>query len=652
MLLVLVYHSAVLGLHGGYVGVDVFFVISGFLITNHLLHRLSSTGRVRFADFYGRRIRRILPASFVVIAATIVAIVLFVPRGVGYGALWDAVWSALYVPNVAFAVKGTDYLAETAPSPFQHFWSLGVEEQFYLVWPAVLLALWLIARRSRRLLATLVLVLVLASFAGGVWLTFASQPWAFFSLPSRAWELGVGGLVAVAGSAAIARVPRRVRAAAGWAGLLMIVLAAGTYDATTPFPGVAAALPVLGAALVIACGQHQTGLGPEVILSTRPGQYFGEISYSLYLVHWPILIIPTLVSGAPLPLWLSVMLVVVCIPAAWLLNVFVERPFRSRRFAQAAPGTSIIAALVVSGLIVAVAGGGMRLLDARPTSAERPSDAIPISQPPVFTDFVPSNMSPSLDAASASVPEIYADGCHVDVPVDTPQDCIYGDRQADRAIALFGDSHAAQWFTAVDSFAKAQGFRLYVFTKSSCPSVDYPLSVHGVPYTQCDSWRDAVISRLNAISPDLIVISNMADQPDQPGGPIDPRRWAEGLRSVIEALQSPVVVISDTPNMGSTPAICLSVHLESADECAVDRADAINTRWAEAEAAAARQGGAVVVALNDYICDSKKCGAIIGTTLVYRDAHHLTVEFVDRLEPELADALRVALRAAGPTSGS
>lgn len=220
---VVLYHAGVSFLPGGYTGVDVFFVISGFLITTHLVRTLQSRGIISFADFYLKRARRILPASVLVLVATTIAAYLWIPRVDVPGAFQDAAATALYVPNIRFAVEGTDYLAETAPSPFQHYWSLGIEEQFYLIWPAVLAVAFLAVRKSVRGLFAVAAVMVLGSFSINLFLMQVSTPWAFFSLPSRAWELGVGAMVALLPGSAAVPVLRAARPAltylVSWASL-------------------------------------------------------------------------------------------------------------------------------------------------------------------------------------------------------------------------------------------------------------------------------------------------------------------------------------------------------------------------------------------------------------------------------------------------
>ncbi|MEO7146811.1 MAG: acyltransferase family protein [Terrimesophilobacter sp.] len=640
VLLVLVYHAG-FAVPGGFVGVDVFFVISGFLITNHLLAEISATGRLDFARFYARRARRILPASFLVLIVTVIASLLVLPPALVTEMMRDAVATALYVPNLLFAIDGTNYLAETAPSLFQHYWSLGVEEQFYLLWPVGLVALWFVTRRSSKPLVASVAVLVLASLAVGVLLTYQSQPWAFFSLPSRAWELGVGALVAIAGPRLLSRLGSTVSAILSWSGFGAIVASGFFLNSTTAFPGFAAILPVTGAGLVVLCGEKAGKYGTGAVLSTRPMQFLGAISYSLYLVHWPLLIIPTQLNGqdTTLPLIETGALAVLAVVLAWAIYRWVENPLRTAPIlTKRRPRVTLLAAGSVSVLAVVLAlSVGMASRNAPSSSGiEAQSQGTPL-QSPTFTDYVPANMTPSIAGASSDIPLIYGDGCHYDVTKTAVQDCAFGSPESTTTVALFGDSYAAQWFPALLALAQQHSFRLEVFTKSSCPSFTVKILEKGVPYSACDKWRAAVISHLKSNPPSAIVLSNLGDYPDQGSNGISAGTWVSGMVETLRALPatSHTLVISDTPSFTGTPALCLSVHLKDAESCSRPRSDALDGHLADAEKSAAEGAGAVFLDLNDFLCTNKECGVIIGSTLVYRDSHHLTATFARELSPEV-----------------
>ncbi len=333
ILAVVVYHAAARRLPGGFIGVDVFFVISGFLITSLLVRELEQTGRISLRRFYAGRIRRLLPMAIVVIAATIIAADLLQSPLDAARSAKDGLASALYVANYRFALEQTNYLnAGLAPSPFEHYWSLGVEEQMYVVWPLVLL-LGAIALRRRRTAHGAVAVLfvgTVASFVACVRVTHADAPWAFFSFPTRAWELGVGGLLAFA-VPALRTVPRFLASLVGLAGLGAILYSAFAFGATTPWPGSAAAVPVLGAAAVIGAGCARGTRLSAHLLAFPPLQFAGKISYPWYLWHWPLLILAPLALKHSLSDGQALVLVGASALLATASHYLIERPIRTAR---------------------------------------------------------------------------------------------------------------------------------------------------------------------------------------------------------------------------------------------------------------------------------------------------------------------------------
>ncbi|MGO1317214.1 MAG: acyltransferase family protein [Cellulomonadaceae bacterium] len=671
--LVVLYHCGVPGLSGGFVGVDVFFVISGYLITTHLLESLARDGRVSFADFYARRVRRILPASFAVLVATVAAAVIWVPPLQLRAVLTGAIATAAYVPNYLFAVQGTDYLADAEPSLFQHYWSLGIEEQFYLLWPALLAAGFWAVRRSERRLVWVAVAVAVVSLAWCITLTTASQPWAFFSLHTRAWELAAGGILAFAvrpraRAARPAGPPvRGLGAVAGWAGLGLLAWVAVTFDSTVPYPGWHALLPVAASVLIIAGGTPLAGAapargGPTALLSLAPLQGVGLVSYSLYLVHWPLLTIPQAAVGAgtPLPLGVRLALGAASVPLAYALFRWVEDPARRSRLARARPRRSLLLAGAASAAVVALSAGGLVLAE---RSLARGEGAAVAAQPPSTTvrgaDVVPANLTPSLADAASDVPVIYADGCHRDDTSTDASGCLVGQGRADDGsvprVALFGDSHAAQWFPALAVLAEAGEIVLDSNTKNSCPPAAVPVVIDGVPYTSCDTWRDGVLERFAGDPPDVVVLAGYARSPYLTGAPDMATAWADGLTRTIAALPASthVVVLTDTPVMAENPALCLSAHLDDAGACGRARAGALDPAVRVAESDAARAGGARFADLSDYLCSPEQCPAVIGADLVYRDAHHLSATYAAALAPAVrAAVLGAALPPEGPPTST
>ena len=659
VLLVVLYHAGLPFLPGGYIGVDVFFVISGFLITGHLAQSLERDGRVGLLRFYARRALRILPASFAVALLTAGALVFVAPIVDLPRLLRDARATLLYYPNVRFAQQSTDYLADHAASPFQHYWSLGIEEQFYLGWPLLLMGLFLLVRGRRAWVVAGVVLLAVASCVYGAWLTPVDQPAAFFLLPSRAWQLLAGGLVALlARGGGLDRIPPALRAVLGWGGMAVVLGAAVRFDEFTAFPGIAALAPVLGTAAVITAGTGGRVPGLAPVLALRPAQYLGEMSYSLYLVHWPLVIVPQTAVGfqRPLPLWLTVLLgVVVAIPLAHVLNRFVEEPLRAPAALVRRPRSSLIGVVAVTAVIAVAMTAVIGWSDRRevPTAGVVTTLTGMPDAPPVAARQLPSNLRPALDAAAASTPILYSDGCMHRVVQETVQDCVFGPEGGTRRVALFGDSHAAQWFPALLRIAEGRGdARIATYTKTSCPAVEVTVLDQNVPYLPCDRWREAVLQTLEADPPDVVVISSYAhydlagvDDADRPDA------WAKGMSETVTRLRqagSQVLVIADTPMFLGAPATCAAQFPSDLLNCAIAPAEAFDGPFAEAEARAAQDAGAFDVDLRPYLCDEKLCPIVTGDLLLYRDTHHLSVEAVEHLAPALEPAVAEALAAAGP----
>ncbi|MGP9706978.1 acyltransferase family protein [Brachybacterium sp. AOP42-C2-15] len=635
VMLVLLYHAGVSVLSGGFVGVDVFFVISGFLITTHLLEALAREGRISFGAFYAKRARRILPAALLVALLTMLAAWIWMSPLLMQDVLRGAAATALYVPNYLFAQEGTDYLAETTPSVFQHYWSLGIEEQFYLFWPLLLAAGFWLLRRSERRLMIGAAVLTAASFLACVLLMDVSQPWTFFSLPTRAWELGAGALVAF-GLRSGARWLRAERTGMlAWVGLAGLALVALTFDEGTPFPGWTAALPVLATVLLIVGGAAPGRWHAGRVLGLAPMQFLGKISYSLYLVHWPLQVIPQAAafSEEPLPLWIRLLLGAAAVPLAWLLHRFVERPVLRWPSLRRRPSWVTGALAAAASLAVIATSAGIAIaVPQQAVSSERTAAPEKQALDPVGTDFVPSNLSPTLDAVAADNPSVYDAGCHRDEENSDPSGCRIGEEAEAPLVFLVGDSHAASWYPALEQLADEGKIRLDSNTKNSCLPLETEQQFLDRPYDSCAQWRDGVLDRIEAEQPDLVVLAGFNNRERlMPGSGADAdAQWRAGLAETITRIDGPqVAVMRDVPTQVQTPNHCLAKHLETANSCAAPRQDAFDEPLVAAEAEAVAHSGtdAQYVDLTRYFCNDATCPAIIGNTVVFRDQHHLTQTF-------------------------
>lgn len=694
--LVVVYHAG-LALSGGFIGVDVFFVVSGFLITGLLLRDRVRHGAIRFATFYARRVRRLLPAALLVGLVTLVAADRLLSPLDRPAVSLDGAAAALSVANIRFAIT-TDYFSPVgAPSPFLHFWSLGVEEQFYLLWPALLAlaALW----RPRLGAAVVLIVVFVGSLAASVLVTEQAPATAFYLLPTRAWQLAAGGLLAV-GAGSLGWVPRilvqigrTLLTLAAWAALAVIAAVAVVLDTSTPYPGLVALIPTAATVLLIAGG----GLpfGPGVVLRMMPVRFLGRISYSLYLWHWPVLVLGALVIGRTLTLGQTVGLVGVAVALAIGTWAFVEEPFRRGRLSlpsmprqTVAIGVAAILAVALIGngfasaqdadlenlggtadlgpsQIVPVASGsptGTDSLSAGGASSPAPTDgtgvliesagskprpvgtAIPRATPAPQTSFrLTSAVWPSLINARTDYERPWLDGCLGSLSTTVPHDCRYANKGGAFTVALVGDSHASALFPAVEAVANAHGWRLLTFVKVSCPFFDIP--IYSVmlkrEYTECPAWNQNVIARLNAIKPNLVLVSD--SRWVYPLNAADNSRAKEGaaLARMIDKLTSRVVIINDVPLPYIDVPACLAAHAMDVRQCSIPRSQDLGGGMGVIEKTAAAATGAGLIDLTAGICPGPgACPVVINNMIVYRDGHHLTATFSRTLAPLLDRRLR------------
>ncbi|OBH91781.1 acyltransferase family protein [Mycobacterium sp. E2733] len=670
---VVLYHAGIPGVTGGYIGVDVFFVISGFLITRMLVREVSTTNTVALGRFYGARARRLLPAAAVVGVITAIGAAVVLPPLQARSVFVDGIASALYVGNYRFATQGTDYLTAHLASPFQHYWSLGVEEQFYLVWPVLIIGTaWLVRRvpalRDSAARATpyaMVLGLVGASsLAAAVLWTRTSPPWAFFSLPTRAWELAAGGLVALS-IQHWRHLSLLAASIAGWGGLALIVLTCTQLNARTPYPGTAALLPVLGTALVIGAGSVTRGLGAGRLLCRPPMRAMGRISYSWYLWHWPVLLLMPALLGEPAGLPAKLTATAVSAGLAVITLHLVENP---GRFAAALRHSAKASLAVAGAASAAAACACVLLLNVVPVPAGHGAAAprvnivtVPPSGVPNLSaqeaavrqgfaqaraavaasanlKAVPANLDPSLAEAPADKAAVFVNGCVRSWREVGQNDCATGDVASPTTVALVGDSHAAMWDPAFQQVAEQRHWRLETLAKVTCPLQDlHILSPYlGREYTECEQWRGQIMGRVAAEHPRLVVVDmSRRYGADFSFTSYDPA-WIDTLGRTVAQLRSTgaaVLILGPAPDPHSSVPACLSAHLDDAGACAPSRSAAVDDDGIAAERAATTGAGGQYADLTDLFCTPDHCPMIVGNTLVFRDDNHVTTEYAQLLAP-------------------
>jgi len=651
---VLLCHAGVPFLAGGYVGVDVFFVISGFLITRLLVNELGRSGTISIRRFYARRIKRLLPLSAtLLVTVSILSLIILSPlRAVEVAG--DIISSAFYVANWHFAAQSVDYFAQDIePSPVLHLWSLAIEEQFYFVWPSLLLGVTWLWRRGGRdarpaIWTTLSLIFV-ASLIFGILYT-ADQPGAaYFSTFGRAWELALGGLIALIG---VVSLPRRLAVSIGWIGLAAIVYASFAYDASTPFPGAAALVPTLGAAALIfagAAGAAGSGLSAGRLLSTAPARYVGRISYSWYLWHWPFLVFAAALWG---PLSVAAGLAVVAvswIPTAITHHV-IEEPFRRSKVLVRFPAR----AFALGAACMALAVGGALLLESdQPTLETAPiaqvKGAAALSEevlPQEKADAVRPNPLHARDDRSRA----FYDGCLIGIAGTNSNKCLYGDPEGKKTLILFGDSHAMQYFSPLERLANENHWRLIALTKAECTPGEVRIlsMIEEREYSQCDAWREKTMERIEESGSRAMVVmsGDTAYTPYSEDGETLSGREAsealeEGYLKTLERIHRAglqTIVIRDTPASSSDVPSCVSEDLQNLDKCAFERVHDWNLEFDVR--AAQRSPYAHLIDITDEICPGDLCRAVIGNALVYRDKTHLTATFARTLSPWIGEGIK------------
>jgi peptidoglycan/LPS O-acetylase OafA/YrhL len=636
------------------VGVDVFFVLSGFLITGLLVDEVARTGTISLGEFYARRVRRLLPLSTLVLAATAVAVFLLVPPIDRKGIAADLAGAALWGANWRFAAESTQYMADTDKSPVLHYWSLSVEEQFYVVWPVLLLLLvgrTKLAHRAwsvvfRRI--TLALVVIIACSLVLSWQqTAAGSPFAYFGLHTRAWELGIGAALALA-RPALRLLTKRAAHGAALGGLVMIVASALVMDERTPFPGTAALVPVLGTALLVAAGARVPDEGVSRALSHAVPRYIGRVSYAWYLWHWPVLVLANSrwgtattdasADGQAAGGHASWPVVLAAVALSFALSVashyLVEQPMRhagslktSRRRSIQFGGALVAASLIgAGGLSVAGAAGQGAAEQAR--------------------QDVPTILSRCNNGVQAvSIPD--AEACRI------------GPKNGKRTLALIGDSHSQHWQPALQRLAEERGWTVYVFMKNSCTVSDVPiwLQQNRAEYTACAEWRTTMVQRVSSIEGlDAVVIGRWMDYrslalnadgsrttPDTVGD-----LWREGSARTFASFEKAaprILVIRDVPRPDVDVPACLSRHGNDARRCEFPKAGHtyLDEPLVTAEKAAAPRA-VRFVDLTKRLCPDDVCPVVENGTTIYRDNHHLTMSFSEVLADPLGDAIQAALR--------
>ncbi|GAA2996445.1 acyltransferase family protein [Streptosporangium longisporum] len=613
VLLVVIYHIWPRRVSGG---VDVFLMLTGFLITGSLLRTVERRGRVEFGAFAARLAGRLLPAVALVLLGVLAGTLLWLPRTRWHDTLAEVFASALYYENWHLASAAVDYLAGgNAAGPVQHFWSLAVQGQFYVLWP-VLLALTtaVAARRGRSPRAAFlgVTALVFAvSLAYSVAGTAADQRWAYFDTGARLWEFALGGMLAVV--LPYLRPPGAVRVALGWIGLAALVSCGLLLQVSTVFPGYAALWPTGAGVMIIVAGVTGSAFGADRLLTLRPMMYVGSISYALYLWHWPIFIFYLAQTGrtAASSKGIALVLVASFVLAAATTALTGRIPMGGTARPAAIGLACLLPVLVVAGVWTS------RLED----QVRREGGIVP---------------APAV--AARDRPRTYADGCNQVTGRDELLTCRYGAANPARTIVLAGNSHAAHWFPALHAIADANGWQVVNMTKGACALSTQPQRYQGRAYPSCDRWQRDVMAEVRRIGPDLLVTTATISSPFERGETL-PKGYVERWRQ-LGAMGVQVLAIRDTPRMPFDPPECVEVKGPGA--CVDDERHSLA---AVSPAARLRRppSNVTFADLTPLLCPRDRCPSVVGNLMVYSDKGHITATFMRSLAPVLEKEVRRAL---------
>jgi peptidoglycan/LPS O-acetylase OafA/YrhL len=621
---------------GGFTGVDVFFAISGFVITGVLIRELDADGRLNLARFYRRRVKRLLPALAVVLSVVAVAGLLLSPLGAREIGGTTGIWASFFAANFYLFHLPTGYFdVSTDFDPLLHTWTLGVEEQFYLAFPIVLLAAWRLgARRAGRFTARVLAVVAIAAlscvsfvlavrWAAGFGIAGVSSPqkFAFYGSPARAWEFGLGAILALA-SPVFRRLPMLFGSGLATVGLAAIAFGAIAIGAGSVIVPGAALIPVLGTCAAIAAGFAPRN-GVSQLLGSRAAAWVGNLSYSWYLWHWPLIVFARALSrGAG---WAAPVAALLSLLPAWVSYRYVESPVRSSTRVRGRWAVGL--AVLCIGVPVVLSAGAIQ--------AQR---LLPV----------------------ARVLDLHADvqhGCDSDAPLGQRpgRHCTWFVRHSRGRVVLIGDSNAGQFTETVVRAARAVGFATTVATFSSCPFVQLRVSGSSAEERLCSQFDRRSLASLLRLRPNLVIIAARTDlyiegdtvslalpgHSDLVSVPAAKAAlWTRGLRAESIELNRagvPIVVVHPIPVLPVEPAAC-AIVLALTGRCAGSAARAAAEeglrRSVEAERlAVAGLPAAWTLSVMDAVCGPRRCSTDVAGTMMYRDAKHLSVAGASKLTP-------------------
>ena len=637
-LLVAVYHIWFGKVSGG---VDVFFIVSGFLITTSLLSRYQNSNKISLSYYFMNLMRRLFPLAFIVLFLTVIASQLWLPQIRWDATIKEIIASMFYYENWQLAFNSVDYLAQNnEASPVQHFWAMSLQGQFYLIWPLLILLLIFLRKTFLknislfRIVSITFISIFIVSICYSIYKTNTNQPWAYFDTFARMWEFTLGGILAIV--IAKINIRRQLAILLGWLGLFIVLSTGVILPVSTAFPGYLALYPTLGAVLVILAGSNGGKYGVNRILASRYLTKLGGYSYGIYLWHWPILIFYLIRTGnESVSIFHGLVIIILSIFLSYVTTRFVEKPIRKVNFQKNKFKFAIIIfSFVIPTLIatnlwnVEVVKGKNNLdeliLDERYPGAIALSSLYDESELPKDIDIIPNPMQSRKD-----LPDVYEDGCHH--TDDEVIICEYGVvDNPEYVIALVGGSHSAQWLPTLQEISKTEDILILNMTKSACRFSDRDEEQN--LSEECYLWNDNVVTELINLSPDLVFsIADWGSRQIIPEGFF--KQWEK-----LDEHDIPVFALRDNAWFNFDPAACVEEYHPNYDKCSVKQNDVLpeESAW---DNLVEKPGNVHYYDLTNYYCTDGTCDVVIGNVLVYRDSHHITATYAKTLAPILRPAL-------------
>ncbi|MEY2634764.1 MAG: hypothetical protein RIS75_704 [Actinomycetota bacterium] len=677
VIVVVLYHAGLAPMSSGFIGVDIFFVISGYLIIGALMREYAREGRIRLFAFWGRRARRLLPAAAVVLSVTAFLSYLFVGRLNLIDVRNDIVFSSVYLGNIRFALTSMDYWAPLYVSPVLHFWSLGVEEQFYILTPLIILILHLVfwklpMRRTPSAMYAVFGALFMASLVYGLTAVETSPSWAYFGPFSRAWEFIIGGLAAAFMRKAYTKISlgRVLISLALWGVLIASAIVINKEDG---YPGPSTTVPVFVTAFLLWFNSGKFEGEVRALWKralSKSMTWLGGVSYSAYLWHWPVLWMFAKIWVSPeagplaVPTNLALIGVVVTLLLAHLTKKLVEDPIRFHPSLVASTRKSLYSGLIASATAIGIIGTSALLpgataiappTEVKPSQSTAPAswtnyaepwlqDLIDQYAPDASIESTLENSTPAVELARDDAQPTRFNGCIAQaVDPEPSKRCTYGDITSDRVMVAFGDSHMDQYFSAINTVAKERGYKFLPRTRAGCAAADVQIFLRKqeAPYPACNAFRKDVLAELVELKPEVVFLSNLVQRQL-----IDPRTdklaahpsratelWKNGFKRTIRTLVRAgitVVVIRDTPQWGYDVPDCLATY--TASSCVTPTGSSLSPGSLDVEYAMSIRG-AYPVDLTSAICEVEICSALRARMIIARDGSHLTKTYVDALTP-------------------